>query len=111
MMRDRARLRQYQREWSKRRFTRWQAAGACGRCGQPVTKFKTCQRCRRRDSVNYARRQAQGEGRICAVCGTWKRSVVRPRCLRCGRRVAGQARCATAKRHPTLGYLLPGKAA
>lgn len=96
----------YQARWKRQRQARWQAAGGCSRCGQPVTKFKLCQRCRAKMSQQYRKRLAKGPGGICAVCKKWKPSPARKTCRSCASRECGRIRCLTAKRHPVYGYLV-----
>lgn len=59
--------RAYEQRWHKALSDRWRAAGACFLCGEPVTTFKRCRRCRVKAREAHARRMARKPAVFCVV--------------------------------------------
>lgn len=59
---DVARRREYHRAYYRPRMallrSRWRAIGACWSCGQPVTRFTRCNRCRAKSAAQKRRARA-----------------------------------------------------
>jgi len=56
MYRDFEKQKKWHRENKKKRYYRWRAAGACGKCGEPCGKYALCFRHREKQAA-YKRKK------------------------------------------------------